>query len=118
MNKQIITGNSLEGMTLINTIPNNFDNFKQQELQRGIETISETEYKGYIIRLRAYNMSGISGKIIKVGENGKRITLRERNYNFMLPLNLLTQLKEYIDNFELNLIKKLEIKINKKINKT
>ena len=48
----------------MNNIPSYFDNFKQRELQRGLETMSETEYKGYIIQLRAYPLSGISGKII------------------------------------------------------
>ena len=89
-------------------IPSNFDNYKQRELQRGLETMSETEYKGYIIQLRAYNMSGISGKIIKVISSGKRIKLRERTYNFKIPLDFLNELKNYIDNYEINLINKLD----------
>jgi len=88
-------------------IPSNFDNYKQRELQRGLETMSETEYKGYIIQLRAYNMSGISGKIIKVISSGKRIKLRERTYNFKIPLDFLNELKNYIDNYEINLTNKL-----------
>ena len=88
-------------------IPSNFDNFRQRELQRGLETMSETEYKGYIIQLRAYNLSGITGRIIKVVESGKRIKLRERAYNFKIPLDFLNELKNYIDNYEINLIKKL-----------
>ena len=90
-----------------NTIPSSFDNFKQRELQRGMETMSETEYKGYVIQLRAYNMSGITGKIIKVSDTGKRIRLRERTYNFKIPIDFLNELKNYIDNYEINLINKL-----------
>ena len=90
-----------------NLIPSSFDNFKQRELQRGMETMSETEYKGYIIQLRAYNMSGITGKIIKVSDSGKRIRLRLRTYNFKVPINFLNELKNYIDNYEINLINKL-----------
>jgi len=91
----------------MNTIPSTFDNFKQRELQRGMETMSETEYKGYIIQLRAYNMSGITGKIIKLSDLGKRIRLRERTYNFKVPIDFLNELKNYIDNYEINLINKL-----------
>ncbi len=93
-----------------NTIPSSFDNFKQRELQRGMETMSETEYKGYIIRLRAYAYSGITGTIIKVVDSGKRIRLRERTWNFKIPLEFLNDLKIYIDNHEINLINKLEKK--------
>ena len=89
-------------------IPSDFDNFNQRELQRGPETMSETEYKGYIIQLRCYNMSGITGKIIKVSESGKKIRLRERRYNFKRPLDFLNELKTYIDNYEINLINKLK----------
>ncbi len=91
-------------------IPSDFNNFQQRTLRRGIETISETEYKGYTIRLRCYDMSGISGKIIKVLENGKRIQLRERAYNFKVPIDFLNELKNYIDNYEDNLINKLKSK--------
>jgi len=91
----------------MNIIPSTFDNFKQRQLQRGLETMSETEYKGYIIMLRAYNMSGITGKIIKISDTGKRIVLRQRTYNFMIPIDFLTELKNYIDNYEINLINKL-----------
>lgn len=88
----------------MNNIPSYFDNFKQRELQRGLETMSETEYKGYIIQLRAYPLSGISGKIIKVTDSGKRAILRQRTYNFKVPIELLTELKNYIDNYHTNLI--------------
>lgn len=90
-----------------NIIPSSFDNFKQRELQRGIETTSETEYKGYIIRLRAYNMSGITGKILKISD-GKKNILRERTYDFKDPIDFLNELKNYIDNYEVNLINKLK----------
>ena len=93
-------------------IPSNFDNYKQRELQRGLETMSETEYKGYIIQLRAYNLSGISGKIIKIISSGKRIRLREKAYNFKIPLDFLNELKKYIDNYEINLINKLNKKVS------
>ena len=82
----------------------NFDNFQQREMSSGIETVSETEYKGYLIRLRCYNYSGISGKIIKVSDSGKRIIVRERAYNFIKPIDFLNELKHYIDNYECNLI--------------
>ncbi len=88
-------------------IPSNFDNFKQRRLQRGLETMSETEYKGYIIQLRCYNMSGISGKIIKAKEDGKRVILRRRSYTFKIPIDFLNELKGYIDNHEANLLNKL-----------
>ena len=91
-------------------IPNTFDNYRERELQRGLETMSETEYKGYIIRLRCYNMSGINGKIIKVIESGKKVKLRERSYNFKLPIDFLNELKNYIDNYEINLTNKLNLK--------
>lgn len=88
-------------------IPSDFENFKQRELKLGTETMSETTYKGYIIRLRAYNFSGINGKIIKVLESGKRKILREKSYNFKIPIDFLNELKNYIDNHEINLINKL-----------
>lgn len=91
-----------------NKIPNTFDNYQERRLARGIETMSETEYKGYIIRLRCYEGSGIWGKIIKVLDNGKRLQLRERGYNFMIPIVFLNQLKNYIDNHEINLINKIK----------
>lgn len=84
-----------------------FDTFKQRKLQRGDETLSEIEYKGYIIQLRAYKLSGITGRIIKEVEPGKRKKLRERRYNFKNPVDFGNELKKYIDNFEINLLKKL-----------
>lgn len=89
-----------------NNIPNTFDNFEQRLLARGLETKSETHYKGYIIVLRCYTMSGISNKIIKTTESGKRIRLREQHWNFYNPLDLLNKTKKYIDEFESNLINK------------
>jgi hypothetical protein len=94
-------------MTTELRIPSNFDNYKQRALQRGLETMSETEYKGYIIQLRAYNISGITGRIIKVAEDEKRIRLRERSYNFKVPIDFLNELKNYIDNYEINLLNKI-----------
>ena len=89
-------------------IPSSFDNFKQRMLSNGLETMSETEYKGYTIVLRCYVGSGISSKIIKVTENGKRIRLRERHWNFYEPNELLRSTKKYIDDYEINLLNKLK----------
>jgi exoribonuclease II len=88
-------------------IPSNFDNFKQRELSLGLETSSETSYKGYVITLRAYKYSGITAKIIKVLDSGKRVRLREECWNFYIPLDLLNRMKNYIDKYESNLITKL-----------
>lgn len=80
------------------TIPNTFDNFKQRMLQRGMETCSTTEYKGFEIFLRAYPLSGIYYRIFKVEPDGKRKKVRGRAYNFKLPELLLQEAKDYIDN--------------------
>lgn len=88
-------------------IPNTFDNFQQKMLSNGLETKSETEYKGYLIVLRCYTGSGISAKIIKVLESGKRKHLREERWNFYKPIDLLNKMKNYIDKYEVNLINKL-----------
>lgn len=90
-----------------NEIPATFDNFKQRELQRGMETCSTTSYKGFEIFLRAYNLSGIYYRIYKVVE-GKRIKLRERSYNFKLPEALLNEAKDYIDKNTNILISKIK----------
>jgi len=92
----------------MNTIPSTFDNFEQRTLQRGLETKSETNYKGYIIVLRCYPGSGITNKIIKTTKTGKRISLREQRWNFYEPLELLNKTKKYIDDFESNLITKFD----------
>jgi hypothetical protein len=84
-------------------IPKTFDNFKQRQLSRGLETMSETEYKGYIIMLRCYSLSGITAKIIK-GYNDRRILLRQQCWTFYEPIKLLEKMKNYIDNYEINLI--------------
>ncbi|AZA82207.1 hypothetical protein C1637_09745 [Chryseobacterium lactis] len=84
-----------------------FVQFTKKELKNGTETISKTEYKGYVIRLRTYN--GASMSISK--ENGKGFTeLYKRNYSFGLLSNLLQKAKDYIDNHEDNLIRKFESK--------
>jgi transcriptional regulatory protein LevR len=88
-------------------IPNTFDNFQQKILSNGLETKSETEYKGYLIVLRCYTFRGISAKIIKVLDCGKRKELRQEHWNFYKPIDLLNKMKNYIDNYEINLIKKL-----------
>jgi len=80
-----------------NIIPSTFDNFKQRELQRGLETCSTTEYKGYQIFMRAYNYSGIKYTISKF-ENGNKNILRNRNVNFADPYKFLEHAKDYIDN--------------------
>ena len=87
------------------TIPSNFDNFKQRELQLGMETCSTTSYKGFEIFLRAYAMSGIYYRINKL-EGEKRVKVRQRNYNFKLPFALLQEAKDYIDK---NLIEKAKL---------
>jgi hypothetical protein len=88
-----------------------FSNFKTRtNPQNGyIETMSETDYKGYTIRLRSYTNSGISCKIIKLSTTGKQLRLREENYYFYDPTKLLQKAKNYIDQFS----SKLELKFNK-----
>lgn len=87
-----------------NEIPSTFDNYQSRKLSRGLETKSETEYKGYIILLRCYPGSGITGKIIKLSNKGSRIILRQEGWTFYKPIDLLNKLKAYIDNYENNLI--------------
>ena len=89
-------------------IPNTFDNFQQRMLSNGLETKSETKYKGYLIVLRCYASKGISAKIVKVLESGKRKHLRQEHWSFYIPLDLLNRMKNYIDNYEVNLINKLK----------
>ena len=83
-------------------IPSHFDNFEQRQLQRGLETRSTMLYQGYEIILRSYSGSGIYYKISMVKDDGKRIKLRMRNYNFCLPDSLLQKAKDWVDE---NLIK-------------
>lgn len=80
-----------------NIIPSTFENFKQRQLSGGIETCSTTKHKGFEIFIRAYAHSGIYYKIFKT-ENGKKIKLRGRHYNFVYPDKLLQEAKDYIDN--------------------
>ncbi len=80
-----------------NTIPDTFQNFKQRQLQRGVETCSTTDYNGYSIFMRAYPMSGIYYKIYK-SDDLKKIKLRRRHVNFADPVLFLQHAKDYIDN--------------------
>ena len=82
-------------------IPSYFDNFKQRLLQRGLETCSTTEYKGYQIFMRAYKYSGISYTIFKI-INNKKIKYRSRQVNFEDPVVFLQHAKNYIDNKLIN----------------
>ena len=75
-------------------------------------TESFTPYKGYIIRLRAVTMNGFWYDIIKEKPNEsspngiKKIYLRKIGYNFIKPDELLQKAKDYIDNYQINLITK------------
>ena len=82
----------------------------QRKLQRWIETISETDYKGYIIQLRTYPLSGITAKAIKVTESGQKVEVLSRKYNFRPPAKLISEMKGRIDQYEENLLIKLKNK--------
>lgn len=75
-------------------------------------TESFQEYKGYIIRLRAVTGNGFTYDIIKqkpneLSPNGiKNIYLRKVSYLYIKPNELLNLAKNYINNFENNLIEK------------
>lgn len=75
-------------------------------------TESFQEYKGYTIRLRAVTGNGFWYAIIKYVPNNtspnglKTLYLRKEGYNFIEPNDLLNKAKNYIDNFEQNLIDK------------
>lgn len=71
----------------------------ERQLQRGTETYSEQEYKGYTIAIRAYPMGGIK-YIIYQHINGKKTKVRKRQVNFELPSKLLQQAKDWIDERE------------------
>ena len=94
-------------------IPSHFDNFEQRQLSRGIETKSRTNYKEYEIVLRCYTGSGISAKIVRINEQGKRIQLREKYWNFHNPLELLNKQKQYIDEYGNQLVEKYNKIVNK-----
>jgi len=96
------------------TIPKTFDNFKKKAKATGTETTSETLYKGYIILLRSRTTSGMAGRIIKKNEAGKKIILCQRSYIFILPVNLLRELKAYIDSHDTILTNKFNLKISKR----
>jgi len=91
-------------------IPKTFDNFKQKEIATGVETTSETLYKGYVIFLRSRTTSGMSGRIIKKNEAGKKIVLCQKSYAFILPINFLRELKAYIDSHATILTNKFNLK--------
>lgn len=75
-------------------------------------TESFHKYKEYTIRLRAVTHNGFGYSIIKQKENKtspnglKNIYLRNIRYNFISSSELLQKAKDYIDNFEVNLIDK------------
>lgn len=90
----------------MNEIPSTFENFSQRKLGSGnIETMSETTYNGYAIRLRSFPNAGIKYIIYK-SNNEKRIKLRIRCFNYCDPHELLQKAKDYIDNYGSNLIEK------------
>jgi hypothetical protein len=75
-------------------------------------TESFQNYKGYTIRLRAVTNNGFTYDIIKqrpniTSPNGiKNIYLKKVSYWYIKPDELLNKAKNYIDNFENNLINK------------
>lgn len=79
-------------------------------------TESLHDYKGFIIKLRAVEGNGFWYKIFKPTPNSdspggfKNIYLRERGFNFILPDELLSKAKNYIDEFEIKLIEKFNQK--------
>ncbi len=79
----------------------------QRMLSNGLEVKSEDEYKGYVIYIRTYPKRPVIVKIIKVLDSGKKKILREEHWNFCEIERLKNRMKNYIDNFEHNLLKKL-----------
>ncbi len=77
-------------------------------------TESFQEYNGYVIRLRAVTGNGFWYAIIKdvpnsLSPNGvKRLYLKKAGFNFIHPEELLQKAKNYIDNFQQELEKKLQ----------
>ncbi len=75
-------------------------------------TESFQEYKDYTIRLRAVTNNDFIYDIIKQKYNStlpngiKNIYLRKVSYWYIKPNELLNKAKNYIDNFEDNLINK------------
>ncbi len=80
-----------------------FIQYTKKQLSNGVETVSRTEYKGYVIRLRTYN--GASVSISKENIRGGFTEVYIRRYSFGKLSNLLQKAKDYIDNHEGNLIK-------------
>jgi hypothetical protein len=66
----------------------------------------EHYHKGYKITLHFNEGRGCLFIISKEIE-GKRVKLRQRNFYFAEPISLLIECRNYIDNHEGNLIKKL-----------
>ncbi len=77
-------------------------------------TESYNYYKGYTIRLRAVTGNGFWYAIMKQKPNPKspngikNVYLRKVGFNFIKPEELLQKAKNYIDNFENQLIVKYE----------
>jgi len=84
-------------------------------------TESFHKYKNWDFRIRAVTLGGISADIFRdVSTNNpnsptgiKRLYLRTKTYNFMLPDMLIQKTKNFIDNHESNLIMSLENKLKK-----
>ena len=85
-------------------------------------TESYQDYKGYTIRLRAVTNNGFWYSIIKYidntsSPNGKKtLYLRKQGFNYIEPEALLNKAKNYIDNFEDNLVKKYNSLVKSSIN--
>ena len=77
-------------------------------------TESFQNYKNYIIRLRAVTNNGFWYAIIKEipssssPDGVKKLYLRKKGYNYILPEKLLLEAKNYIDNFSNNLEEKFK----------
>lgn len=85
-----------------------FIQYTKKQLSNGTETVSRTEYKGYVIRLRTYN--GASFSISKENSRGGFTEVYIRRYSFGKLSSLLQKAKDYIDNHESNLIEKFNKK--------
>ncbi|WP_277496733.1 hypothetical protein [Elizabethkingia anophelis] len=85
-----------------------FIQYTKKQLVYGAETVSKTEYKGYVIRIRTYE--GASVSINKENGKGGYSELYVRRYSFGKLSNLLQKAKDYIDNHESNLIEKFNLK--------
>lgn len=86
-----------------------FVQFTRKELRGGTETVSRTEYKGYVIRLRSYH--GVTVSISKFNDKGGCTELWKRGWYGLLS-NCIQKAKDYIDNHENNLIQTFNKKNN------